>query len=61
MSLLINSIDTTDSGLYQCMAIRDLEQAQASIEIHIISKFPVLIKVPQNVTVEQNGQVSLHC
>ena len=59
--LLINSIDTTDAGLYQCMAIRDLEQAQASIQVHIISKFPILIKAPQNFTVEQNGQVSLHC
>lgn len=61
MSLLINSIDTTDSGLYQCMAIRDSDQAQASIQVHIISKFPILIKAPQNVSVEPNGQVSLHC
>lgn len=63
ISLLINSIDTSDSGLYQCMVIRDLDQqqAQATIQVHIISKFPVLIKAPQNVSVEQNGQVSLHC
>ena len=60
-SLLVNSIETSDSGAYQCMAVRDADQAQASIQVHIISKFPVLIKVPANVSVDPNGQVSLHC
>jgi hypothetical protein len=62
-SLLINSIDTNDAGFYQCVSNRDVDQmqAQASIQVHIISKFPVLIKAPQNFSVESGGQVSLHC
>lgn len=60
-SLLVNSIETGDSGVYQCSATRDADQAQAAIQVHIISKFPVLIKVPANVSVDPNGQVSLHC
>ncbi|XP_067031074.1 uncharacterized protein [Acropora muricata] len=60
-TLLINSVNTSDGGVYKCSAMNLLAQESVVVQVMVLNRLKFIHTPPQRVTITDNGIVMLKC